>query len=196
MFMQDISRSAIQFSSVETLVSPLTTGLVAGTLVETATGWQPIEAVQAGDCVQTLDGGLARILRMDRRSLYPAHETSLLTLPGGHYDACSDLLLLAGQHLLIDTLDDTETEGAPFALIPALALLHAPAQPHRLQTALEIVTPLFADEEVIYANTGVLLHCPGLLDGANRYPENSFFPRLDLAQARALLARRAKRLAA
>lgn len=196
MFMQDISRSSIDFSPVETVLSPLTTGLVAGTLVETAHGWQPIDLLKAGDCVQTLDGGLARILRTDRRWLFPAQETSVLTLPGGHYDACSDLILLPGQHLLIDTLDDAITDATPFALIPALALLNAPAEPHRPQAPLQIITPLFADEEVIYANTGVLLHCPGLLDGANRFPEDSFFPRLNLAAARALLSRRAKRLAA
>lgn len=195
MFMQDISRSATLFSPVDTLLSPITTGLVAGTMVETGSGWQPIETLNAGDCVQTLDGGLARVLRLDRRSLHPETETPLLMLPGGQYDACSDLLLLPGQHLLIDTLDDAETEGAPFALIPAQALLNAPALRYRPQDRLDIITPLFADEEVIYANTGVLLHCPGITDGANRYPEDSFFPRLDARRGRALLARRAERLA-
>lgn len=196
MFMQDISRSATLFSPIETLLSPVITGLVSGTLVETATGWRPIETLNAGDCVQTLDGGLARVLHLDRRNLPPESETPVLRLPGGLYDACSDLLLLPGQHLLIDTLDDTESAGAPFALFPALALLNAPAQRFRPQGHLDIITPLFADEEVIYANTGVLLHCPGLADGANRYPEDSFFPRLDSRSARSLLARRAQRLAA
>lgn len=196
MFMQDISRSATAFFPAETLLSPVTTGIVTGTLVETATGWQPIEALRRGDCVQTLDGGLAKVLHLDRRLLQPELETPLLLLPGGQYDACSDLLLLPGQHLLIDTLDDPESEGAPFALLPALALLGSAARRHHMTQPLEIITPLFADEEVIYANTGVLLHCPGLTDGANRYPEDSFFPRLDAPRARALLARRAERLAA
>lgn len=196
MFMQDITRDATRFSAVETLFAPVTTGLVAGTLLETGSGWRPIEALAVGDCVQTLDGGLARILHLDCRTLRPEVETALLMLPGGQYDACSDLLLLPGQHLLIDTLDDPESEGAPFALVPALALLGSPARRHRMAQPLEIITPLFADEEVIYANTGVLLHCPGITDGANRYPEDSFFPRLDAPRARMLLARRAERLAA
>jgi len=196
MFMQDFTRSAAGFSAVETLLSPVTTGLVAGTLLETASGWRPIEALTVGDCVQTLDGGLARILHLTRRSLRPELETALLMLPGGQYDACSDLLLLPGQHLLIDTLDDAAMDGAPFALVPALALAGPTVRRHFAPTAVDVITPLFADEELVYANTGVLLHCPGITDGAGRYPEDSFFPRLDAVAARTFLARRSARLAA
>lgn len=196
MFMQDITRNATSFSAVETLFAPVTTGLVAGTLLETSSGWRPIEALTVGDCVQTLDGGLARVLHLDRRTLRPEVETALLMLPGGQYDACSDLLLLPGQHLLIDTLDDEAMQGAPFAMIPAQALAGPNVRRHSAPKAVDIITPLFADEEIVYANTGVLLHCPGITDGAGRYPEDSFFPRLDAVAARAFLARRSARLAA
>lgn len=197
MFMQDITRAATVFSPVETLLAPVTTGLVAGTLVETARGWQPIEALRIGDAIHTLDGGLARILGLDRRALSPEVETALVMIPGGTFDACSDLLLLPGQHILLDTLDDDDLGGAAFTLLPAVALAAASGiRRHRLQSPVEIVTPLFADEEIVYANSGVLLHCPGITDGAGRYPEDSFFPRLDAARARAFLARRATRLAA
>ena len=67
---------------------------------------------------------------------------------------------------------------------------------HFAPTAVDVITPLFADEELVYANTGVLLHCPGITDGAGRYPEDSFFPRLDAVAARTFLARRSARLAA
>jgi Hint domain len=196
MFMQDFSRTTTAFYPVETLLAPVTTGLVAGTLLETSTGWRAVETLTAGDCVQTLDGGLARILRLDRRSLPTSQDAPLLILQGGCYDACSDLLLLPGQHLLIDTLDDEISMGAPFALLPALALCGPQMRRHRPAAALEIITPLFADEEIIYANSGVLMHCPGIADGAGRYPEDSFFPRLDITTARDFLARRMQRLAA
>lgn len=200
MFMQDFSRIAAATATAvfpqHRVVVPVTTGLIAGTLVETKTGWQPVETLAIGDAVQTLDGGLARILALDRRSFHPETETAPLLIPGGSFDACSDLLILPGQHLLLDTLDDATTD-APFAMIPALALQgRGGVKRHATDSALHIVTPLFADEEVIYANSGVLLHCPGLLDGANRYPDTSFFPRLDAACARAFLARRTARLAA
>lgn len=196
MFMKDFTRPALGFSAVETLLAPVTSGLVAGTLVETAAGWQPVEALQPGDALHTLDGGLARILRLDCRSMQPAPETTLILVKGGTFDTCSDMVLVAGQHLLIDTLDDPAMNGAPFALVPARALLGCDGVQRRSLTApIRIITPIFADEEVIYANSGALIHCPGLVDGAQSYPENSFFPVLDTTTARAFLNRRARRLA-
>jgi hypothetical protein len=200
MFMKDFSRNAAATATAvfpqHRLVVPVTTGLIAGTLVETKTGWHPVESLAIGDAVQTLDGGLARIMALDRRSFRPEVETAPLLIPGGSFDACSDLLILPGQHLLLDTLDDVATD-APFAMLPALAL-QGRAGVRRQTTAaiLQVITPLFADEEVVYANSGVLLHCPGIMDGANRYPDASFFPCLEPVLARAFLARRAVRLAA
>lgn len=200
MFMQDFSRTAAATATAvfphSNLVAPVTTGLIAGTFLETKSGWQPVETLAIGDVVQTLDGGLARILALDRRGFRPETETAPLLIPGGSFDACSDLLILPGQHLLLDTLDDAAVD-APFAMVPALALQGRAGVRRQVSAQdLHIITPLFADEEVVYANTGVLLHCPGLLDGANRYPDTSFFPRLDAACARAFLTRRAARLAA
>lgn len=195
MFMQDFTRTSSPFFPVETLLLPVTTGLVAGTLVETATGWQPVERLSVGDAVHTLDGGLARILGLDRRSLHPDQAAALL-IPGGSFDACSDLMVLQGQHILLDTLDDADLGAAAFALVPAAAFLGAGARRVHLTAPVEVVTPLFADEEILYANSGVLLHCPGIADGAGRYPEDSAFLRLDRLDARAFVQRRAARLAA
>lgn len=201
MFMQDFTRlGALSVPAIlpfDARLAPVITGLVAGTLLETRSGWQPIETLKIGDAVQTLDGGLARILGLDRRSLQPGAQTTLIKIDGGYHDACSDLLLLPGQHLLLDTLDDAQSENASFAMIAANALLASSgAQRQSVVAQIDIITPLFADEEVVYANSGVLLHCPGIADGAGRYPENSFFPRLDAAQARNFIQRRDARLAA
>jgi hypothetical protein len=176
---------------------PALSGLLGDTLIETASGWQRIDTMTEGQSVQTLDGGLTRLLRLDRRMLEPSDDSVLIHLPGGCMDACSDLTLLPGQHLLVDTLDDPALEGAPFALVPALALL-ALNGPRRLRAEgpMAVLTPLFADEEGVYAQSGLLFHCPSLMDGAQRYPEDSFFPLLPLAQARQFLTRRAARLGA
>ncbi len=202
MFMKDFTKAATEFVLVQPRLPAVTpshvvTGIVAGTLVEATNGWRAIETLRIGDAIQTLDGGLARILGLDRRSLTPSAETALIHVPGGCHDACSDILLVPGQHLLMDTLGDTACDGAPFVLLPAIALTSdAFARRHFPQVPVEVITPLFADEEVIYANSGVLLHCPGIVDGAGRYPDTSFFPRLDAATARAFLQRRAARLVA
>lgn len=197
MFMRDISRSAVGFHPVESVPQSVSTGLVAGTLVETAIGWRAVETLQIGDAIHTLDGGLARLLGLDRKSIHPDSSSALLLIPGGAFDACCDLLVLPGQHVLLDTLNDPEVGGAPFAMLPAIALC-ASGRVSRQPFAepIEIITPLFADEEVIFANSGVMLHCPGIADGAGRYPEDSFFPRLQGLAARAFVQRRAARLAA
>lgn len=197
MFMQDLTKLTTAFTritprprAVQSL--PVTTGLVAGTLVETAQGWQDVTHLRIGDAVQTLDGGLTRILGLDRRTLRPEPETSLILIPGGCHDACHDLLLMPGQHVLKDTLGDATTHGAPFVLLPAFAMTVDPlVTRHFPEAEVEVITPLFADEEIIFVNSGVLLHCPGLVDGAGRAPLDSFFPRMDSVEARAFLTRRA-----
>jgi hypothetical protein len=170
-------------------------GLLRGTLVETDAGWRPVQSLVAGQTVQTLDGGLAPMVRLDRRQIRPRDKTVLIGLPGGCLDACCDLVLLPGQHLLVDALDDPVLGGAPFALVPALALAAMPG-PRRLRPTapFDAFIPLFAEEEAIYAQSGVLFHCPGLINGVPTGPEASFFPLLDLDAARAFLQRRAARL--
>ena len=200
MFMQDITKSKPAFAlttprQAPVVAAPVLGGIVAGTLVEGECGWVAAESLRIGDRLQTLDGGLARIHGLDRRVLAAQAETSLIHVPGGFYDACHDLWLVPGQHVLIDTVQDAD-QTAPYVLVPAIALTCDQAIRHSFPgVAIEVITPLFADEEVIFANSGVLLHCPSVIDGAGRYPDDSFFPRLDAATARAFLNRRSLHLA-
>ena len=193
MFMKDFTRFAEDIAAVPPMAATtgaaVLTGLVAGTQVETDHGWRDVTDLCRGDRVQTLDGGLARILGLDRREA----EIETLLLPGGYMDACSDLHLLPRQPILVSTLDDPEIGAAPFVLIPAAALSALPFLTRQRQKA-EVITPLFADEEVVFANSGVLLRCPGVIEGAGPMSMDSFFPTLDLAEARAFLARRETRL--
>jgi hypothetical protein len=200
MFMQDITKLTTEFALVSPLrggviPAPVLGGIVAGTLVESETGWLPVENLRIGDKLQTLDGGLARVHGIDRRPLLQQAGAALIRVPGGLYDACSDVMLVAGQHVLIDTLNDPDHPG-PYALVPAGALICDPLVRQSFPDQdIDIITPLFADEEVIFANSGVMLHCPSMADGAGRYPEDSFCPRLETGPAREFLTRRAARLA-
>ena len=198
MFMKDFTRTARATAIAPAIshLAPVMSGLTAGTLLETAQGWRAVETLAAGDRVQTLDGGLGEILRLERRLLSPEAETALVHVPGGSLDACSDVFLLPGQHVLLDTLNDPSLGGAPFALLAARALIGMTGlHRHHHPKPLEVLTLMFADEEVVYANAGLLLHCPGLIDGATSFPENSFFPRLDAIAARNFLLRRQALLA-
>ena len=131
----------------------------------------------------------------------PATHPLLVHVPGGAFDACSDLLLLPDQLVLLDTLDERVAvagrEDALFVLVPALALigLHG-VRRHDLQRTLEVITPRFAEEEMVYAQTGVLLRCPGIASGCFSEPAESFFPELGLLEAMALLRRREWRMVA
>lgn len=197
MFMQDLSRTAHSAVTADLLTRPVSSGMLAGTLVETATGWRGVETLRMGDLVQSLDGGLARVLAVDRSTLRAHMGQAVIALPGGAFDACSDLHLLPAQHLLIDTLGDAALPDDAFALIPALALQgHAGCSRRYLMREIEVITPMFAEEEILWANSGLLIHCPGIADGAQRRPDSPFFPCLDLPAARALLQRRETRLAA
>lgn len=193
MFMQDFTR----LTPVEAFPAhPVTTGLAAGTPVESAQGWCPVETLQPGMRVQTLDGGLRKVVAMDRTWILPAMEASVLHLPGGTLGNCSDLVLLPDQHLMLDlNPDDYAAADLPDALavlIPALALEgHGRAVRTVQRKPLEVVTLVFAEEELVWAASGLLLHCPGTASGAGTLPEGETFPRLSAPLARRLLSARA-----
>lgn len=193
MFMKDFTKLAHDILAVPPFgtatEAPVLTGLVAGTKVETDRGWTDVTALDRGDRVYTLDGGLARILGLDRRTA----QVQAWHLPGGYLDSCSDLYLLPRQPILMSTLDDPELGAAPFVLIPSEALAKLPFVTRQTLRE-EIVTPMFADEEVVFANSGVLLRCPGVIEGAGPMMLDSFFPSLEIEEARAFLLRREARL--
>lgn len=197
MFMKDFTRTAHSVTAADLTTRPVLCGILAGTLVETATGWRGIETLRMGDLVHSLDGGLVKVMAIDRRTLRPEMGQSVVAVPGGVLDTCSDLQLLPGQHLLVDTLGDAALPDDAFALIPALALEGQGGCTRRYAMRdIEVITPMFAVEEILWANSGLLIHCPGIADGIQRHPSSDFFPRLDVPTARALLARRNALLAA
>ena len=190
MFMQDATRFAADATilTARTLTAPVQTGLVAGTLVETATGWRAVETLRRGDHIHTFDGGLREVVAVDHNWLMPGCDTALIRLPGGTLNNCADLSLLPGQHLMIDTWEDSIAAVTPLVPADALAGLHGTTR-QTITAPVEIITPLFAEEEVIYANGGLLLHCPGIADGPGTAPTGGFFTALNRAEAHALLRR-------
>lgn len=190
MFQTDFSRLASTpvFAPRRTGL-PLGTGLLARTMVETAKGWQRAEGLRLGDCLQTVDGGLAPILGLDRQVIAPQPDVHIVQVPGGTLDNDDDLLLLSGQLVLLDTLGDRMLPDAALVLIPATALIGwRGCTRQALPQKTEVITPLFAAEEIVYANAGTLLRCPPVAEGAHATVCTDF-TRLDLRQSWALLAR-------
>jgi hypothetical protein len=197
MFITSAPRST--FASAPVLAEPRLTfgagGLCDGTLVDTARGWMPVERLAPGDRVQTLDGGLRPLAAVIRRSVDSVaggpRAAHLIEVPGGVLDTCSDLAVLAESRLLLDLPEAEARHGSPLVLAPAAALegwcgIRKAAARGRSGA----VTLVFEDEEVIFAQTGALVHCPapgaeGAVPGLAE--ASGFFVTLDWRQTRDLL---------
>ena len=167
----------------------VTSGLVAGTLIESASGWMPVEHLRIGDAVQSYDGGLARVVGLDRQWAVAEIGAFVLHVPGGSLDNCSDLMVLPEQNVLLETLGDPNFPDDSVVLVPALALEGVFGITRvQIEKPLEVIMPRFADDEAIFANSGTLLHCPGIQHVAG-HPASGFFKQLDMAQATAFLRR-------
>ncbi len=190
MFQNDFSRiAATPVVPANRTSLPVGGGLLASTMVETQVGWQSAGSLRLGSLVYTVDGGLAPVLGLDRQWVAPQPDLHLVHVPGGTIDNDADLLLLAGQHVLLDTLGDALLPDAALVLIPATALVGwRGARRVAMMDDMEVITPLFAAEEIVYANTGTMLRCPGILEGAQGVMATDF-TRLDLRAAWALLSR-------
>ena len=181
MFIKDFPRAA------KITAPKVTSGFIAGTLVEGQNGWVAVESLRIGDAVQSYDGGLARVVGLDRDWITADIGAYVLHLPGGALDNCSDLMLLPAQNVLVDTLGDADFPDDLVVLIPAAALEGVLGTTRaRIEKPLEIITPRFADDEAIFANSGTLLHCPGIRQ-TGLQPASDFFTTLNLLEARAFL---------
>jgi hypothetical protein len=190
MFQNDFSRiNATPVFAANRTDVPVGTGLLATTMVETARGWQRAETLRLGDSLYTLDGGLAPILGLDRQWIIPQPDLHTVHVPGGTIDNDADLSLLSGQMILLDTMGDRLLPDAALVLIPATALVGwRGCTRGALAQKTEVISPLFAAEEIVYANAGTMLRCPSILEGAHAAVTTDF-TRLDLRAAWALLAR-------
>ncbi len=161
-------------------------GLVAGTRVEAADGWRPVESLVRGDAVYTLDGGLRQIVGIDRADRTPAR---MVHVPGGALDNCADLTLLPGQHMLIEDAVADQVLDSPMALLPAAGLIgYRGIGWIRSRARVEVVTLRFEDEEIVFGNSGALLHCPAAGRSQTGAPKSDFFTVLGMEQARAMVA--------
>ena len=172
--------------------APIRSGIVAGTKVETESGWRAVESLLTGTKVQTY-AGLRRVARIERSFVEPANRSvnpqPMLLVPGGVLNNCSAFYLLPDQLVLLETIYAEEIFGDAATLIPGAALEgFRGIEQVRPRGLVEIITLQFDEEDVVYGNTGVLFHCPsvGLLQGAGL--RSDYFLTLTTAQAVELLA--------
>jgi hypothetical protein len=186
MFMQDVSAfDTAQSVDLESFMKKAATrqaGLVAGTRVEAAQGWRPVESLTRGDAVFTLDGGLTEITGLRRETIVPRQ---IIHVAGGTLGNCDALTLLPFQHLLIHAPVGERAFGMADLLVPAQALAGLDGVEWRTAPELvELVHLEFEDEELVWANSGMLVHC---VQAGRPAGQSSFFKVLEMDQALALV---------
>lgn len=161
------------------------TGMTAGTLLETQHGWYPVEQLNVGDRIATLDGGMARIIATRHDFAEPVSlntpSDGFLHVPGGAFENCAALMLPVDQYVGIESAEAEKLLGEPAVLIPATALEGYRGISRRFpENRVEVINLQFEDEEIVFANTGVQIYC-----GSGS--ETDYFTRLDVNHARSLL---------
>ncbi len=161
-------------------------GMIEGTRVEAADGWRPVESLLRGDAVYTWDGGLREIRAILREEVRPVR---VLEVPGGALDNCAEMTLMPGQHMALDLPGAEAALGRPTVLVPAAALAgwRGIAWTNCKARRVEVVTLVFDEEELVWANSGALFHCPDASRQQAARLVSPFFAVAGLEEARRLL---------
>lgn len=147
-------------------LATMTHGFIAGTRVASNLGWRDVSALSVGDLVLTFDNGMQPITELRRTMMWvDAPESAAahwpVTVPAGALDNRVELTLLADQGVLVESDAASDMYGDPFAIVPAVALVGYRGITRRApQQQIEVLCISFAEEQVIYAEGGTLLHCP------------------------------------
>lgn len=149
-------------------------GLIEGTKVATALGWQRVENVRAGDRVLTFDNGLQPVRAIRRVSLWTGEghvprRFRPLHVPAGVLGNTDDMVVLPRQGLMVESDAAEAAIGDPFPLVRAEALdgvcgirrMHA-ASPF------DVFVMQFEDDEIVFTAHGALCVCAAAGDMLQR----------------------------
>lgn len=150
------------------------TTLSGETLVETLHGWVAARTLRAGDALATLDGGFVPITAIRT----PEITSAMVRIPGGALSNCSDVMLPGNVHVGLDL--PGHISDAPLVTAPLNALCGWNGIRPTLSGAAELATLHFDTEELIYAQTGLLIHASPAGD--------TFFERLSYGETCAKIA--------
>ena len=170
-------------------------GFVAGTRVAGSPGWQAVEKLDEGDLVLTFDHGMQPIVDIQRETLVMPNSTlpgaqHPVLVPSGTINNQREIWLMPEQGLLVESDVAVDAMGDPFSVVPSRALLGF----RGVRTAvpgetLEVTTLAFEQDEVIYAESGLLMYCPRprqILSGT-KAAEETLYNVLDLHDGRYLV---------
>jgi len=145
-------------------------GLVEGTMIVTARGYERIETIEPGARVVTFDSGLQTVRAVRREPIWFAEgecprSMQPLYVPAGAIGNAQDMVLLPHQAVLVESDAAEAVLGDPFVLMMAKDLEGVrgiarvtPATPAY------VVTLEFDNDEVIFAASGAMCICPSRTD--------------------------------
>lgn len=144
----------------------VTRGIIGGTRVASNLGWRAAEALAPGDKVLTFDNGMQTIVEVRREIVWvdalsiPKHHWSI-HVPAGALNNRCDLTMMPEQGVVVESDVADEATGDPFAVVEAQQLVGLRGiRRVEPKAYLEVVTLVFAEEQVVYAEGGTLVHCP------------------------------------
>ncbi|MEP1537211.1 Hint domain-containing protein [Pseudophaeobacter sp.] len=147
-------------------VSFATRGFAAGTKIASNLGWRAVDAMAPGDMVYTFDNDMQPVIDVCRETHWidadfvPVNHWPIL-VPANALGNQNSMLLMADQGIVLESdLADDEFDD-PFAIIRAKDLVGLRGIDRQApKTPIDVVTLVFAKEQVIYAQGGALVHCP------------------------------------
>jgi hypothetical protein len=152
-------------------------GLMVGTRVASNLGWRAIDALAVGDKVLTFDHGMQEITEIRRAHLWldaPDSAEALwpVVVPADALGNREELVLLPDQGVMVESDAAQDMHGDPFAVITAQSLVGLRGiRKSRPLHRVELVAVYFAQDEVIYAEGGALIHCPANMSTLDKFLE-------------------------
>ncbi|MCX7567035.1 Hint domain-containing protein [Sulfitobacter sp. F26169L] len=158
-------------------IATLSHGLMVGTRVASNLGWRAIDALAVGDKVLTFDHGMQEITEIRRAHVWldaPGTSETFwpVIIPVDALGNREELVLLPDQGVMVESDAAQDMHGDPFAILTAHSLvgLRGIRRRQPLQRV-ELIAVYFADEEVIYAEGGALIHCPRDMSTLDKFLE-------------------------
>lgn len=145
----------------------------AAALLETDAGWRRADTLIPGDAVATVDGGFSAIIDVTQTT-----PKDMIHIPAGTLQTCSNVTLPGTARIALTP--PTHLHEAPLVSVPLQALVGWKGIRPAFPASAPGVTLTLADEEMIYAQTGLMVHA-GTHDGTG------FFETLTYGDTRALL---------
>ncbi len=131
-------------------------GLIAGTLIETASGPREIQTLKLGDLVETLDGGLQPLRSMSRNRMRGTAGSAPVRFQSGVLGNTAPLLL-APQHRVLMTGWQAELYfGQDEILIEAVGLVNGTSVTREVMAQIEFFGLGFDDHQILHAQGALI----------------------------------------